>query len=79
MRAGNLYKHENNTDVALYPVRSPFYVPEKKIYKVKCRWFNIVNPLNVYDMGIVDNVVIKAEDIRKWKFYEPKSIPEQAP
>lgn len=77
MRQGYLYKHENCTDTALMPVKRPFFVPEKQIYKVRCRWFNIVNPNNVYDMGVVDNVVIKAEDIRRWKFYEQKPLPEK--
>lgn len=78
MRQGSLYKHEACTDVALMPVKRPFFVPEKKIYKVRCRWYNIVNPDNVFECGEgIDNVVIKEEDIRRWRFYEPKQIPEK--
>ncbi len=69
MKPFNLYKHTNNTDVALCPVKI-FFVPEKGTYKIKCKWFNIVNPNNAQDIGVEDRIEIKAEDMPNWKLYE---------
>lgn len=71
MRSFNLYKNTYNTDVAMYPVKV-LYIPPKNGYIVKCRWFNIVNPENVFDLGVIDRCFIKKEDINNWKPYEEK-------
>jgi hypothetical protein len=67
MRKHFLYKHDNNTDVALMPLD---IAESGDVYKIKCRWFNIVNPKNVFDLGVVDSVEIKSQDLKKWKIYE---------
>lgn len=69
MKTFNLYKHVNCTDVAFMPIKRPFYVPEKKVYKVKVRWFNVVNPKNVFDLGVVDHIEVKLEDTKNWRLY----------
>jgi len=72
MRPFQLYKHENCTDVAMMFVKYPVFIPEKNGYKFKVRWFNIVNPRNVFDMNEPDTIFIKKEDLPKWKeFHEP--------
>ncbi len=57
-----LYKHKFNTDVA-FSEQYRYTDYNKKIIKLKVRWFNIVNPKNIY---FIDNdyIQIKSED---WK------------
>lgn len=69
MRIFNLYKHENCTDVAILPIKI-FYVFEKSGYKVKVRWFNIVNPDNIYDINFSETIFIKANDLKRWHLHE---------
>lgn len=73
MEAFNLYKHVNNTDVAMCPVRI-FYSKERKGYAINCYWFNIVNPKNEFLIDLsprpsVDHVFVKEEDMSKWKLW----------
>lgn len=76
MKPFQLYKHKNCTDVALMPVKSPRYSTTRKVYKLKVRWFNIVNPKNVFDMNVgdngTDNVEIREEDLKNWRPYDVK-------
>lgn len=67
MRIHSTYKHENNTDVAILVLKRPFYIPEKREYKVKVEWINIVNPNNVFKMRLTETIRIKEVDMRKWK------------
>ena len=62
-----IYKHDNCTDMAIMPVENPFFITEKRGYKVKVRWFNVVKPENIFDMGVMETVFIKAEDMKNWK------------
>lgn len=55
-----LYKHKRNTDVAMCIMKA-FYVKSpgvKTYYKPKVRWFSIVNPANIFDTGIQENLKI---------------------
>ena len=70
MKTNFIYKHDNNTDVAMWVLNS-LYIPEKDVYKIKCRWLNIVNPKNVFDLGVIDKVEVKRADVKNWKVYEP--------
>ncbi len=69
MRPG-VYKHANNTEVAAKVVKS-FWIPEKKGWKVKILWLNIVNPKNVY---LIDHNpeshFISRESAKMWKVYD---------
>lgn len=67
MRIGQLYKHVNNTDVALMPIKHPFKVPGKDRYKIKISWYNVVNPVNIFPCGVTETVTIRSEDIQNWK------------
>lgn len=73
MRPFQLYKHIRNTDVAMMPVKMHFIAP-KNGYKIRCRWFNIVNPNNVFDMHVgdrgTDDVFVKKEDMNNWRPYD---------
>lgn len=71
MRIMNLYKHKNNTDVAIMPIKVPFFVKEKNGYKIRVKWFNIVNPKKIFDLFITETIFVKKSDISNWKYYEP--------
>lgn len=60
-------KHVNCTDVAAEFLRV-IKVPDG--YKVKLSWINIVNPDNVYRIGITEEVLITNEQMPNWKFYD---------
>lgn len=63
-----LLKHENNKDVAIELLKS-FYVKEKDVYKCKVRWWNI-GPHPAFCMHITQTVIIKRQDMSKWKPYK---------
>lgn len=46
------------------PLKS-FYVAEGQYYKLRVRWFNIVNPGNIFDTGIQENLKINATVFHK--------------
>jgi hypothetical protein len=52
------------------PVKRPLFIPEKKVYKVKVRWFNVVNPQNMFDMNVIETISIKNKDMQKWRFVD---------
>lgn len=64
-----LFKHINNTDVAAEFLKN-YYIPEKKTYKIKISWWNIVNPDNIYPIGITETITISKEKINDWKIYK---------
>lgn len=66
MKVNGLYKHDNNTDVAMMPLEINYVKPVNG-YRVKLRWFNIVNKNHTFDMGCPDQVFIKQQDFHKWK------------
>lgn len=63
------YKHVHNTDVCIY-VLHRFYIKETDEYSVRFRWFNCVNPKNVFDLGIQETVRIKKADAKLWESYD---------
>lgn len=64
-----LYKHWNNTDVAMCVLKK-YYIRQKHVYKLKVLWFNIVNPNNIYSTGVRENITIDATTFNKnWSFY----------
>lgn len=70
MKIMGLYKHKNNTDVAMLVIKS-FYVQEKNLYKLKVKWMNVVNPSNVFYTGVYENVEIPANVFHKnWELLE---------
>ena len=69
MTIGKLIKHDNNTDVALL-VHRIVYIPEKRGYKIKGSWINIVG--EHYPCGITEEVFVNNNDIKNWKVYEGK-------
>jgi hypothetical protein len=67
MMAFVAYKHRSNTDVAMLPIM----VRDRGAQlMVRCRWFNIVNPKNRFDLGITDEVYIKLADLKNWRAYD---------
>lgn len=64
MKKLGLYKHKNCTDVAIL-VLSSFYVAERQTYKLKVRWMNIVNPNNIFDVGIQERLEIPRTKFNK--------------
>lgn len=66
MKKGGFYKHVNCTDVAVECKRILF-IPEKKGYKVKVSWWNVVNNKNYYPCGIVEEIFIPASLIKNWR------------
>lgn len=65
MQPYKLYKHENCTDAAILPIKFPLFIPEKKGYKIRVQWWNVVN--KPFFMDAVETVFINSEDYRKWK------------
>ena len=64
MRLMELYKHKNGRDVAILPVDIRYSTRE--VYKVKVKWYNIVNPNNVYFISD-GRIEIKKEHLFDWK------------
>lgn len=63
----SLYKHNLNTDVA-FSVIKQFTKPNGDI-KLKVKWFNIVNPDNIFPIDD-DKILITKEQIKNWKLYK---------
>lgn len=58
-----LYKHENNTDVAMFVIDA---VKKFSGWKLHILWYNIGKCHSPYSMNIKESVFIKNEDIQKW-------------
>jgi len=70
-----LYKHNNNTDVAV-DVLKQFYIKEKDAYSMKVMWWNI-GPHEPYCMHITQRLRIPREVwLRDWASYEPQKEKE---
>ena len=69
MKTLSLYKHKHGKDVAMMPVEM-FTVVHRGVVMIKCHWFNIVNAKNVFNMGKVDSIEIKLENLGDWYAYE---------
>lgn len=64
-----LYKHWNNTDVAMC-VLHKFYDQQKDEYKLEVIWFNIVNPNNIYSIGVKEILKInRSIFLKNWSLY----------
>lgn len=66
MTKNKLFKHDNNTEVALFITRI-VYISEKLGYKVKGSWINIVNKDKQYPIGIIEEVFVTNDQIKNWK------------
>jgi hypothetical protein len=64
MQLKKLYKHKNCTDAAIY-VLNIYSYPER--FSLRVKWFNIVNPKNIFDMGVRDDIIIKLKDLHNWE------------
>ena len=67
----HLFKHDKNTDVAMQ-VMKRFYISEDDTYKIKIRWWNIVNPANVFYTGVQETIRIdRKKFLKEWNKYDP--------
>lgn len=66
MKMRKLMKHVNCTDVA-----AEFILISKvpKGNRVLVSWVNIVNPKNVYKIGVIEDIFITDEQMPNWKVY----------
>jgi len=69
MKCFELWRHNCWSDVAIMPIKIR-HIPAKKGYWVRCNWYNIVNPKNIHDVGVVDKIFIKDVDMKNWVPYE---------
>lgn len=63
-----LLKHPLMRDVAMCVLRK-FYKPEEAMYYLNVRWINIVNPANVFDMGVKEHIVMTEAKYKEFKIY----------
>lgn len=69
MRLG-VYKHVNNTDVAMKVVKS-LYIPAKGGWKVRVLWLNIVNPKNIFLIDLKHEThFISRDKASGWENYD---------
>ncbi len=64
-----LFKHKNNTDVAI-EILKQFFVKEKKVYKLKVRWWNIGECHAPWCMHIDQRITVSLDDWKNWEHYE---------
>lgn len=70
MKIYGLYKHRRCTDVAILVLHS-FYVRQHESYKLKVRWQNVVNPSNIFDMGVAERLEINAHKFNtEWELIQ---------
>ena len=60
MTTPKLYKHINNTDVAIEIIKR-FYVREKDVWKFKVMWWNIVPSHPPYCIGETQRITVPAK------------------
>jgi len=73
MKTFRIYKHVNNTDVAIVPIKS-FYVKEKELWKLKVRWiYYKKDGQYTKDMGIDQSITITKEEAKNWIY---KGLPD---
>jgi len=53
----DLWKHKNNTDVAI-EIRKYFFIRSKALYELKVCWWNIGKYHNPYSMNIEQDIEI---------------------
>lgn len=63
-----LYKHDNNTDVAMFIIES---FEEDDGWNVYVEWFDVNPKHNLRSLNIRDTVKVKKCDIEKWRKYTP--------
>lgn len=65
--APGFYKHENNRSVMI-EVQKSFYVKEKKLYKVKARWWKYSTKVKYYYPinYEFERIEIKSADLKNW-------------
>lgn len=63
MTPNTLYKHIYNTDVGFAPISVKRSEKDLVLFG---RWYNIVNPTNVFFLGD-DQITINLSDIDKWE------------
>lgn len=62
-----LWKHDRNTDVAMERLHT-FHSVTERIYHIRCRWWNIVNPKQPFLCSLrEDQVRISVEKMPEWK------------
>lgn len=66
MRRGQIYKHASCNDAAIEVIRI-VHIPEKRGYKVKVSWVNVVNPKNIYSCGLTEEIFIPSSKIKEWE------------
>lgn len=70
-----LYKHRNNTDVAVEVVKM-IKIPGKRYARIKVRWWNIGNCHAPYSMGLdpqwLTDATIKGNKDQRMKYPLPK-------
>lgn len=69
MNLFELYQHVNNTDVAIMPVDHFYFNIGGMVFtKYRIRWYNVVNPHNVFAMSMHTHHVVMNEDQEKnWR------------
>lgn len=68
MRFGALRKHKNNTDVAIEVLKC-FFVREKRVFKIKVRWYDIGVCHPPRDMRFEQRLELTVEQWRDWQPY----------
>jgi len=69
---GVLYKHINNTDVAI-AILKQFYVKEKDTWKLKVMWWNVSTKRPPYCTYIEQRIEIPNKNKKDWRIYEHDS------
>jgi len=65
MRRDCLYRHKNNSTVALRVLTS-FYIKEKHAWSLKVEWHNIGSRHMPWSLGITQRIRIDAADLPNW-------------
>lgn len=63
-----LFKHKNNTDVAIEVIKMR-YIPETAVFKIKVLWWNIGLCHAPWPMGLSQNIIVSKDKWRDWERY----------